>query len=62
MSFEDDSDEMEDAEYIDDKVEEGMKGVGSSDDEWEDMDDGEQVMATDGKQTDKQETKVEAQE
>ena len=38
---------MDDGEYIDDRVEEGMKGVSS--DEWEDMDDdgGEQMMAVD---------------
>ena len=38
---------MDDGEYIDDRVEEGLKGVSS--DEWEDMEDdgGEQMMAVD---------------
>lgn len=48
ISFEDDSDDMDDGEYIDDRVEENDMKVGSSDGEdWEDVDDGEQMAVDD---------------
>ena len=51
ISFEDASDEMDDGEYMDDRVEEGMKNVSSDEDDdgWEDMADDEGMAVDEDK-------------